>query len=316
LARVRDGFKDYSTLTLDLDSHVETVYGNQQRARKGYNPKKPGRKSFHPILCFIGETRDFLWGKFRSGNVYTSEGAIGFLKGCVKRLPGEKKDIFLRADSGFFGDKFLRVAERREIKYAVAAKLYKPIQMRLGGVSYRDIGKGVEVGEFHYQGHRWKRARRMVVIREEIAEGEAKKKRPKLFDLKGHSYQVIVSNFEEWSSEEVWRFYNKRACVENMIKEGMMGYGLDVAVSHSYGANAAHFFLVMLAYNLMNWFKEDVLGQRKVKRMAKWVRERFFYIPGKLIKRGRKRVLNLWRDYPWQEEYHRAEERLQELAFP
>jgi len=33
------------------------------------------------------------------------------------------------------------------------------------------------------------------------------------------------------------------------IKEGMTGYGLDVAVSHCYGANAAHFFLVMLAYN-------------------------------------------------------------------
>jgi len=61
-----------------------------------------------------------------------------------------------------------------------------------------------------------------------------------------------------------------------MIKEGMLGYGLDVAVSHCYGANAAHFFLVMLAYNLMNWFKEGVLGQEKVKRMAKWIRERFF----------------------------------------
>jgi hypothetical protein len=315
LTRVRDSFKDYSTVTLDMDSHVETVYGNQQRARKGYNPKKPGRKSFHPLLCFIGETRDFLWGKFRSGDAYASEGGIGFLKECLKRLPPGKKGIFLRADSGFFGDQFLRVVEGRGIKYAIAVKLYKPIQMRLGGISYRDIGGGVEVGEFHYQGHRWKKARRMVAIREELKEEGAKKKQPKLFDLKGYGYQVIVTNMEG-SPEEVWRFYNKRACVENMIKEGMMGYGLDVAISHYYGANAAHFFLVMLAYNLMNWFKEDVLGQRKVKRMAKWVRERFFYIPGKLIKRGRKWVLNLWRDYPWQEEYHKAEERLQELAFP
>jgi hypothetical protein len=48
-----------------------------------------------------------------------------------------------------------------------------------------------------------------------------------------------------------------------MIKEGIMGYGLDVTISHCYGANVAHFFLVMLAYNLMNWFKEGVLGQRR-----------------------------------------------------
>jgi hypothetical protein len=315
LAKVRNDFTDYIRLTLDLDSHVETVYGNQQRAKAGYNPRKPGRKSFHPLLCFIGETRDFLWGRFRPGNRYSAQGAVGFLKECLKRLPGEVKEIFLRGDSSFFDNKFLRKAEEREVKYAIAAKLYSTIQAMLGGVSYRDIGSGIEVGEFHYQGYKWKEARRMVVVREEIKEGAKGKKQPKLFELKGYSYQVIVTNIEEWNPEEVWRFYNQRACVENMIKEGMMGYGLDVAVSHYYGANAAHFFLVMLAYNLMNWFKERALGQKKVKKMAKWVRERFFYIPGKLIRRGRKWVLNLWQDYPWQEEYQKAERRLEALAF-
>jgi len=315
LGKVRDDFKNWTGLTLDFDSHVGTVYGNQQRAKAGYNPRKPGRKSFHPIFCFIGETRDFLWGRFRPGNRYTGQGATGFLRECLERIPGGVKSISLRADSGFFDNTFLSEVERKRIKYAVAVKLYGPIQVRLGGISYRDIGGGVEVGEFRYQGHKWKKERRMVVIQEEVKEGVAKKKQPKLFELKGYSYQVIVTNIEEWSPEDVWRFYNQRACVENMIKEGMMGYGLDIAVSHYYGANVAHFFLVMLAYNLMNWFKEGVLGQRKVKRMAKWIRERFFYIPGKLIKRGRKWILNLWQDHPWQEEYHKAERRLEILAF-
>jgi len=315
LAKVRNDFTDYIRLTLDLDSHVETVYGNQQRAKAGYNPRKPGRKSFHPLLCFIGETRDFLWGRFRPGNRYSAQGAVGFLKECLKRLPREVKEISLRGDSSFFDNKFLRKAEERRIKYAIAAKLYSTIQAMLGGVSYRDIGGGIEVGEFYYQGYKWKEARRMVVIREEIKEGAKGKKQPKLFGLKGYSYQVIVTNIEKWNPEEVWRFYNQRACVENMIKEGMMGYGLDVAVSHCYGANAAHFFLVMLAYNLMNWFKERALGQKKVKKMAKGVRERFFYIPGKLIRRGRKWVLNLPLNWPWQAEYQKAEQRLKVLAF-
>jgi hypothetical protein len=315
LDKVRGDFKDYTRLTLDFDSHVETVYGNQQRAKVGYNPKKPGRKSFYPLLCFIGETRDFLWGRFRPGNKNTAQGAVEFLRECLRRLPGEAKDIFLRADCGFFDDKFLSKVERRGIKYAVAAKLYSTIQMMLAGVSYQDLGNGIEVGEFSYQGYKWKEARRMVVIREEIKEGAKGKKQAKLFELKGYSYQVIVTNIKEWNPEEVWHFYNQRACVENMIKEGMMGYGLDVAVSHYYGANVAHFFLAMLAYNLMNWFKESVLEQRKVKRMAKWIRERFFYIPGKLIKRGRKWVLNLPLNWPWQEQYRKAEQRLKALVF-
>jgi len=51
-------------MTLDMDSHVTAVHGKQQRAKVGYNPKKPGRKNYHPLPCFVGEARDFLWGRF------------------------------------------------------------------------------------------------------------------------------------------------------------------------------------------------------------------------------------------------------------
>ena len=68
-------------VTLDLDSHVKTVYGNQQLASNGYNPKNLGRKSYHPLFCFIGETRDFLWGRFRPGNRYSGHGAASVLGG-------------------------------------------------------------------------------------------------------------------------------------------------------------------------------------------------------------------------------------------
>jgi hypothetical protein len=313
---VRDKPGGQSRLTLDMDSHVTTVYGKQQRAKVGYNPKKPGRKSYHPLLCFVGETRDFLWGRFRSGDRNNVQDSKGFLKECLVRLGAGVKELFLRADSGFYSDNFLKCLERRRIWYAVVAKLYPAIQAQLAGLEYRDIGSGVEVAEFQYQGLGWKKARRMVVIREEIAEGEKKKKEPKLLELKGHTYQVIVTNIEDWLPEEVWRFYNERANVENMVKEGVMGYGLDVAVSHSYAGNMAHFFITMLTYNLMNWLKEGVLGQQKVKRMAKWIRQHFFLIPGRLVRKGRKLILRLSQSYPWKQEYWRAEARLETLKLP
>lgn len=46
-----------SALILDLDSTVETVYGQQSGAAKGTNPHKPGRKSYHPLLAFEGQSR-------------------------------------------------------------------------------------------------------------------------------------------------------------------------------------------------------------------------------------------------------------------
>lgn len=42
---------------IDLDSTVETVYGDQVGAAKGTNPHKPERKSYHPLLAFEGQTR-------------------------------------------------------------------------------------------------------------------------------------------------------------------------------------------------------------------------------------------------------------------
>jgi hypothetical protein len=36
---------------LDWDSTVQTKYGHQEGAARGYNPQKPGRKSFHPLVA-------------------------------------------------------------------------------------------------------------------------------------------------------------------------------------------------------------------------------------------------------------------------
>ena len=48
----------------------------------------------------------------------------------------------------------------------------------------------------------------------EEREDKRRKKQPALFEPLGHSYQVIVTNIEEMSPEELWRFYNGRAAVE------------------------------------------------------------------------------------------------------
>ena len=56
------------SITLDTDTTVHTVYGKQMGARKGYNPKNKGKKSFQPILTFLAETREYIWGELRNGD--------------------------------------------------------------------------------------------------------------------------------------------------------------------------------------------------------------------------------------------------------
>ncbi|MDA2920206.1 transposase [Desulfobacterota bacterium AH_259_B03_O07] len=74
------------------------------------------------------------------------------------------------------------------------------------------------------------------------------------------------------------------------------------------GLKEYHF--VMLAYNLMNLFKKLVLGQKDKKLIGKCIRQRLFFIAGKLIKSGRRFILKLLEDWAYKEEYKGAERRL------
>jgi hypothetical protein len=43
--------------TLDLDSTVFERYGRQEGSLKGYNPRKHGRPSHHPLLAMLAEAK-------------------------------------------------------------------------------------------------------------------------------------------------------------------------------------------------------------------------------------------------------------------
>jgi hypothetical protein len=176
LMQFRQGFQAWRELTLDLDSPVTSVFGRQQRAAVGYNPKKKGRKSYHPLLCFIGETRDYTGGLFRSGDHHTSYQAIPFLKKILGKLPGHLKKIRLRADSGFFSVEFLQFLVQRKIEFYVVVPLQPWVQKKIQRLKdWEPVSRGVEVGEIPYvlaEGI----TVRMVVLRKRVMGDEAPRK--------------------------------------------------------------------------------------------------------------------------------------------
>ena len=307
LMQFRKGFEDFQELTLDMDLHVTPVYGRQQRAAVGYNPKKKGRKCYQTMVCHIGETRDYLGGLFRSGNHHSSYQAIPFLKKMLGRLPAHLKKIRFRADSGFFKREFLQFLVKREIEFYVVVPLQPWVQKKIYLLKdWQSVSRGIEVGEMPFALTE-EITLRMVVIRKEVKEDGAPRKQLRLLggEWASHDYQVIVTN-GPLAGEEVWHFYNQRACCENFIKEGIYGLGLDKVVSHSYGGNYTYFELLMLGYNLMNFFKEEVLNRKKAKPMMQTVRQMFFLVPGRLIRTGRNWVLKLEQSWYHREEFEKA----------
>jgi len=312
VARVRRGFADSETVTLDFDSHVQTCLGRPQRSAVGFNRRRPGARSYKPLFAFVGETRDFVGGKFRPGNAPELAGAKALLRQLRRWLKGIgfRGRLQFRGDNGCYAGWFLEELERSGTSYAIVAHL-PGLAGRLVGLQYRALDGEYAVAEFWHRATTWKRARRMIAIRRRLDPKEPKRgQQLKLLEAEGYSYQVIVTNLNA-PPEEVWRFYNKRCNVENLIKEGRLGFSMDEVCSHHYAANALHNWLALLAGNLLGWFGEQVLAWER-RHTITGLREKLLRIPARLVRTGRRWVLRLSAHYRHLKLFLRAHQRLRE----
>jgi Transposase DDE domain group 1 len=106
--------------------------------------------------------------------------------------------------------------------------------------------------EFRYCPHGWPGQRRFVVIRRPLPEEPSAQLH--LFHMGGYSYQILVTNLP-LISLNLWRFYNQRARAELIIRELKDAYAVEKIPTKDFQANEAFFQIVLLAYNLLNWFK-------------------------------------------------------------
>lgn len=103
----------FDNFTLDLDSTVISRYGQQEGARRGYNPQKPGRNSHHPLLAFVADCRMVANCWLRAGDAHTANNFHGFLEDTLDKL-SRKQIGLLRADSGFFSKEVVEYLERQD----------------------------------------------------------------------------------------------------------------------------------------------------------------------------------------------------------
>jgi hypothetical protein len=214
-----------TSLVLDLDSVVLVIYGHAEGARVGYNPKKRGRRSYHPLLCFEAHRQEFWHGSLRPGNTVAATGAVPFLRVCLAKVPPgiARTRIRVRGDAGFFGKRVVEFLDGERVGYALVAKEYKPIKALAQGCRFQKLRSGWEVGEFQYQPGRWRAPHRFVVVRRPIPTDPVEAKQLTLFKDKKYAYHILVTNLRThpW---RVWRFYAQRARIEKHIRELLYDY--------------------------------------------------------------------------------------------
>jgi hypothetical protein len=280
----------------DMDSTVLTVYGRQQRAAVGYNPKKRGRPSYLALLCCEGRTQDCWEGSYHSGNVGVTTVTLPLLERAFAKLPKPAPAVRVRADGAFYDHKILEFIEEKRAFYIIVARLTRPLKSRLAGLRYRRISAGVWGAEFRYCPQGWSGPRRFVVLRRPVPEEPSAQLH--LFQMGGYSYQVLVTNLA-LTPLHLWRFYNQRARAELIIRELKDAYALGKIPTKDFLANEAFFQIVLLAYNLLNWFKRLCVPAHLQRATLQRLRQRLFLVPSQLVRPGGAPTLRIAPSYPY-----------------
>jgi len=302
----------FDHFTLDIDSSILTRYGNDvEGAKKGYNPKKRGRKSHHPLIAFVSDVNLVANMWLRSGDTSSANNFLSFLEDTLQKLQNKTVGL-IRLDSGFFQSDIFDYLEKRNTDYIIAAKFTHPIQRLIAdNKAWICLDDGIEICEQNYQSDSWNKERRLVIVRQKIKErpnatGKMLSLFPEEETHRNYRYSAYITSLK-LSPSDVWRLYRGRANAENYIKELKYDFGFDSFNLKGFYATEAALTFAMIAYNLMSLFKQFVLQEKTQKRLST-LRFRTFAIGAyfeklndqivlkiALVKKRRKWFSSLWR---------------------
>ena len=244
-------------VTIDTDTTVHTLYGRQMGGRKSYNPKNKGKKSYQPMLTFLAETREYVWGELRTGDRPSGKQIGDHLRNVRAALPPGVKQIYGRADSGFYCREAVEAYEEFDARFVICARKTPRLLEQLRQAAWKPSPQtdADEECEFFYQPEGWSKPYRFVALRyekrcEKPEEGAAEQYQ--LFETGQCKYRVFVTDLSDPIPFVVW-FYRQRGGAENLIKEANNDAGLAAHPSGRFDVNGNHFQMAMLAYNLNCW---------------------------------------------------------------
>lgn len=295
------GWEEIGNDNLNLDSSVITRYGKQEGAHRGYNPKKKGRPSHHPLLAFLGQGYVInLWN--RPGDTWSANGAVDFYDQSISTLPQGFQVNYTLCDSGFYYVELIENLEKQGQKYVIAVPIQQCFQKQFLNIdTWEHCDEGIELAEFFFEhdDDKWTKPRRYVVVRQHLeSRPEASGKQPSLFEelenWSNYRFSLFITNDSDATPEEVWREYRPRAADENIIKELKESYGLaSFNLKNFWATEAVMVITALVFYNLMHYLNCNVLNANKPKQQLKTIRPQWLIVPALLGSASRRSILRI-----------------------
>jgi Transposase DDE domain group 1 len=253
---------------LDADSTVKLLYGHQEGAVLGYNPKKPGRPSHVYHTYTMAGLRLVLDVEVAAGNEHASKHAAPGLWALLDRIPRDCWPAFLRGDSGFGTEAVMREAERRGLPYLfklrLTANVKKLIKKSFSKDDWTNAGQGWQGREDTLRLEGWSRQRQVVILRRRLKEGMAIAGRDGAGQLalgfveigpgaEAYEYGVLVTCLEE-EVLTLAQLYRDRADSENPFDELKNQWGWGGFTTRDLARCQIMARFIALIYNWWNLF--------------------------------------------------------------
>jgi hypothetical protein len=300
--------------TLDIDSYVVVVHGNQPGAR--YNGHYQA-VCYHPLAAQFAPTGDWLDMTLREGHVHTAHEATRFLFDLLARVEAELCQVSdVRGDAGFPEEELLAGLEARRKPYvfrlrtnAVLERLIEPHLCRPPGRPPAE--PRLWLYEFAYRAESWSRPRRVVGVVREVP-GE----------LFLESFFLVTSwTVAQKDAATLLEHYRQRGTFESHLGEFKDAF--DPALSSSprvkahyrgrnptrrygtrdaFACNEALLLLHALAFNLANVGREGLEHTTRSGWTIRSFREHLLKTPARVLLHARRAVvvLNDIAAYYWQ----------------
>jgi hypothetical protein len=310
-------------ITMDTDTTVHTLYGKQMGARIGYNPKHRGKPSYQPMLTFFAETREFVAGRLHNGDRPTGAEIAKHLAYAASQLPKTVEKLRARADSGFYCWEAAQCYDGLNCEFVIVARKTPRLVGELQAAAWkRSPGTDADFEcQFSYQPEGWDKEFRYVGLRYDQPEPDTKNPdQMGFFEGLACNYRVFVTNIgpEVMTPAEVANFYNKRAAVENLIKESNNDIGLTAHPSGQWAMNANHFQLSMIAYNLNCWLQllqreEEISTSEMTHRTTATTRLRMLFLAARITRHGGQTEIHFGKHYQEQGCFDRLMSRIRAI---
>ena len=156
---------------LDIDSTVKPLYGRQQGATVGYNPRKPGRPSHVYHSYFVANLRISLGVEIRPGREHAAARGLPGLWQTLEKLPRHRWPTFTRGDAGYGNEAIMLEHEERLLPYLFklrhTPKVRELVQRTMRqGAAWQECGDGWQAMEGTLRLSGWSRSRRVILVRE------------------------------------------------------------------------------------------------------------------------------------------------------